>query len=243
MSTESPALELAYRVSAIVSSCAALDRIVSQVIRLAAKAAACDACVIFQSAADGGDVTIYASRAPHEFEPARVVLAAADCEPAWMAAPPAVLAIERRASGDARFRPVEGFVDAGHEALLSVPLAARGAVLGLVNVHNRDPRAYTPAEVAMMAFVGEQIGLAISASLLASEESRLREETLKLQSELETRKLLERAKGIVQRDHGISEEEAYLRLRAESRRSRRRLREIAEAVILADTAARASGSA
>ncbi|MGE5487531.1 MAG: ANTAR domain-containing protein [bacterium] len=243
MSTESPALELAYRVSAIVSSSAALDRIVSQVICLVAKAAACDACVVFQSAAEGGDVTIYASRAPHESEPARVVLAATDCEPAWMAAPPAVLAIERRASGDARFRPVEGFVDAGHEALLSVPLAAGGTALGLVNVHDREPRAYTPAEVAMLTFVGEQLGLAISASLLACEASRLREETLRLQSELETRKLLERAKGIVQRDYGISEEEAYLRLRAESRRTRRRLREIAEAVILADSAARTSRSA
>lgn len=188
-------------------------------------------------------MTIYASRAPHESEPARVVLAATDCEPAWMAAPPAVLAIERRASGDARFRPVEGFVDAGHEALLSVPLAAGGTALGLVNVHDREPRAYTPAEVAMLTFVGEQLGLAISASLLACEASRLREETLRLQSELETRKLLERAKGIVQRDYGISEEEAYLRLRAESRRTRRRLREIAEAVILADSAARTSRSA
>ena len=243
MSTESSALELAYRVSAIVSSGVELDGIVAQVVCLAAKAARCDACAVFQSAAGGGDVTRYAARAPHESEPARVPVPAADCAPAWMAAPPAVLAIERRASGDARFRPVEGFVDASHEALLSVPLLARGAAIGLVNVHNRSPRAYSPAEVAMLAFVGEQIGLAVHAAVLAAENSSLRESALNLKRDLESRKVMERAKGIVQRTHGLTEEEAYLRLRAESRRSRKPMREIAEAIILADSASRASGSA
>ncbi|NJN63106.1 MAG: ANTAR domain-containing protein, partial [Coleofasciculaceae cyanobacterium RL_1_1] len=36
--------------------------------------------------------------------------------------------------------------------------------------------------------------------------------------ELVTRKVVERAKGILQRSEGLSEEEAYLKLRNESRR-------------------------
>jgi two-component system, response regulator PdtaR len=51
---------------------------------------------------------------------------------------------------------------------------------------------------------------------------------------LEARKLIERAKGILQYKHGLTEEEAYLRLRNESRRLRRPMRDLAEAVILAD---------
>jgi uroporphyrinogen-III synthase len=59
---------------------------------------------------------------------------------------------------------------------------------------------------------------------------------------LEARKLIERAKGILQFKHSLTEEEAYLRLRNESRRLRRSMRDLAEAVILADDLNRKEGS-
>ena len=51
---------------------------------------------------------------------------------------------------------------------------------------------------------------------------------------LEARKIIERAKGILQHRNGLTEEDAYLRLRNESRRLRRPMRELAEAIILAE---------
>ncbi|HET8549179.1 MAG TPA: ANTAR domain-containing protein, partial [Bryobacteraceae bacterium] len=61
--------------------------------------------------------------------------------------------------------------------------------------------------------------------------------------QLETRKLVERAKGILQSRNRITEEEAYLRLRNESRRLRRPMRDLAEAIILAEDLARKSEQA
>ena len=58
------------------------------------------------------------------------------------------------------------------------------------------------------------------------------EETLEFKRELETRKVLERAKGILQKKMGISEEDAYLMLRDQSRKLRKPMKELAEAVIL-----------
>jgi uroporphyrinogen-III synthase len=55
-----------------------------------------------------------------------------------------------------------------------------------------------------------------------------------MKRELETRKLVERAKGILQQRHGLTEEDAYLRLRNQSRRLRKPMRELAEAIILAE---------
>jgi uroporphyrinogen-III synthase len=55
-----------------------------------------------------------------------------------------------------------------------------------------------------------------------------------MRRELETRKLVERAKGILQQRHGLTEEAAYLRLRDQSRRLRRPMRELAEAIILSE---------
>ena len=57
---------------------------------------------------------------------------------------------------------------------------------------------------------------------------------------MEIRKLVERAKGILQTRHNLTEEEAYLRLRNESRRLRRPMRELAEAIILAEDLSRKS---
>ena len=58
--------------------------------------------------------------------------------------------------------------------------------------------------------------------------------TLEMKRALETRKLVERAKGILQHKYTLTEEEAYIRLRNESRRLRRPMRELAEAIILAE---------
>ena len=51
---------------------------------------------------------------------------------------------------------------------------------------------------------------------------------------LETRKVVERAKGILQRDMQLSEEDAYLTLQRESRQRRKSMREVAEAIVLSE---------
>jgi response regulator NasT len=50
---------------------------------------------------------------------------------------------------------------------------------------------------------------------------------------LEARKRLERAKGILMRDEGLTEEQAYLKIRKYSMDNRKSMREVAEAIILA----------
>jgi len=62
----------------------------------------------------------------------------------------------------------------------------------------------------------------------------LEEANFTLSEQLQTRKLVERAKGILQRDLGLSEEQAYLALQRQSRQKRRPMKEIAEAIVLSD---------
>ena len=72
------------------------------------------------------------------------------------------------------------------------------------------------------------------------EMARLEGENSQLLQQLETRKLVERAKGILQRDLGMNEEQAYLALQRQSRQKRRSLKEIAEAIVLGEEIRRAS---
>ncbi|PIW66599.1 MAG: response regulator, partial [Candidatus Omnitrophica bacterium CG12_big_fil_rev_8_21_14_0_65_43_15] len=53
-----------------------------------------------------------------------------------------------------------------------------------------------------------------------------------IQEELESRKIVEKAKGILMSQQGLSEEEAFKRIQRHSMDNRRSMREIAEAIIL-----------
>jgi len=75
---------------------------------------------------------------------------------------------------------------------------------------------------------------AISVAFVRSEEMRqLRESTEELQDALETRKVVERAKGILMEQLGLSENDAYVKLRTQSQQESKSMRQIAEAVITA----------
>ena len=52
--------------------------------------------------------------------------------------------------------------------------------------------------------------------------------------QLAERKVVERAKGLLQQRLGVSEDEAYQRLREESRRQRRPMRDVAEAMLMVE---------
>jgi two-component system, response regulator PdtaR len=66
-----------------------------------------------------------------------------------------------------------------------------------------------------------------------AEFSALKEEVGDLRSALESRKVIERAKGLLMESHGISESEAFRRIRKTSMDTRKSMREVAEAILLA----------
>ena len=66
------------------------------------------------------------------------------------------------------------------------------------------------------------------------QRERLESEKLALSGQLEARKLVERAKGILQREMKLSEEDAYRALQRQSQQMRKSMKEIAESVILND---------
>lgn len=65
------------------------------------------------------------------------------------------------------------------------------------------------------------------------ERMGLEDELDRLKDSLETRKLLDRAKGILMKAHGISEVEAYRRIQRYAMAKRKTIKEIAEAVVRA----------
>lgn len=65
-----------------------------------------------------------------------------------------------------------------------------------------------------------------------TELQELRAQVEELEEALETRKLVERAKGVLMETHGLSEGEAFHRMRKTSMDTRKSMKEVAEAIIL-----------
>jgi AmiR/NasT family two-component response regulator len=77
---------------------------------------------------------------------------------------------------------------------------------------------------------------AIEVALARYQEAReLEQQVDDLKEALETRKLIERAKGILMDTYGLREQEAYRRIQVQSMNTRKSMREIAEAIIIAHT--------
>jgi K+-sensing histidine kinase KdpD len=72
------------------------------------------------------------------------------------------------------------------------------------------------------------------------QRARLESEKSSLSDRLEVRKLVERAKGILQRELKISEEDAYRTMQRDSQQRRKSMREISELIILNDDLKRSS---
>ena len=94
----------------------------------------------------------------------------------------------------------------GLSSLLAAPLISQGQVIGSINIYTSDERVFSDVEIGFVKVVAGQAAIAI-------QNARLMEETLEMKRTLESRKLIDRAKGILQYKHNFTEEEAYLRLR------------------------------
>ncbi len=113
----------------------------------------------------------------------------------------------------------------GLSSLLCVPLAVKGKVIGVINCYTPRLHNFTDTEINILITIASQAAVAI-------ENAELTLKGKEIQEELEVRKIIERAKGLLMHDEGLSEEEAYLRIRKYSMDRRKTMREVAEALIL-----------
>jgi signal transduction protein with GAF and PtsI domain len=115
----------------------------------------------------------------------------------------------------------------GLVSLLSVPMCVKDKVIGVINCYTSSPHKFTKSEIEVLTTVASQAAIAIeNAGLIMKAKS--------IEDELISRKLVERAKGILMKEQHLSEEEAFRKLQKKSMDLRKSMREIAEAVILAN---------
>jgi len=113
----------------------------------------------------------------------------------------------------------------GLVSLLCVPLTVKNNIIGVINLYSATLHKFTKNEVNVLTAVASQAAMVI-------ENTQLMVKTKVIQEELESRKIIERAKGILMQDKRICEDEAYRLIQKYSMDRRKSMRQIAEAIIL-----------
>lgn len=215
---------LHYTISRIAAA-AGFHQALDRVLDFAVEVVKCDSCFIY--VLEGDDLVLRASKNPHQELLDRLKLRLGQGITGWVAEHREPVAVSSEAYKDARFRFFTELPEDRYEAFLSVPLLSRGRLVGVMNLQNREPQAYSPRDIRWLSTIGVLAGAEIEVARLESENSGL-------SHQLATRKLVERAKGILQRDLGLTEEQAYLSIQRQSRQKRKTMKEIAEAIVLSE---------
>jgi len=113
----------------------------------------------------------------------------------------------------------------GIASLLSVPMMIKERIVGVINSYTKKIHAFNKEEIDILQAVANQAAVAI-------ENTHLSQEIFAAKEALEVRKVIEKAKGILMKDLGASEDEAYKKIHKKSMDLRKSMREIAEAIIL-----------
>ena len=111
-------------------------------------------------------------------------------------------------------------------SLASVPLAVKGKVIGVLNCYTSKKHTFTKPEMDILAALSNQAAVAI-------ENAELDMRARSAEEALVTRKLVERAKDILSQEVHIMPAEAYKLIQRQSMDTRKSMREVAEAIILA----------
>jgi uroporphyrinogen-III synthase len=218
--------EISSRMAAADSLHLVLDRIVDFITNVIP----CDSCFIY--VLEGENLVLRASKNPHADLIDHIGVQMGQGVTGWVAKHRQPVAIASAASKDPRFKAFKNIPEDDFEAMLCTPILCAGRVVGVINLQHRMSYRHTTEQVRLLSTLGFLVGAEI-------ERARLESENMQLTGRLETRKAVDRAKSVLQRDLSLSEEEAYQTMQRESRQRRKSMREIADAILLAEDLKRA----
>ena len=127
-----------------------------------------------------------------------------------------------------RFKEKEMAKKLGLVSMLGIPLRVRNdKVIGVLNCFSSQPHDFTETEINLITAVANQAAVAIY-------NTELIVKSKVIQEELETRKLVEKAKDVLMNRRKMAGDEAFRWIQKRSMDSRKSMRNVAEAILLSE---------
>lgn len=219
-------LQLLEQITETISYNLDLDEVLVQVVDLVSKTMKADSCLIYLSQDD--HLILKASKIPHPKMINKVAMQYGEGITGWVAKHHKLVALTEKSYADSRFKLVPHLdVDEDRwEAFVSAPIMFKGDVVGVINVQHRKKRQHPETDLSLLKMIATQVGGAIYNAKLLSE-------TQALKDALGTRKVVEKAKGLLMKQQHLTEDIAYALIRKKSMDTKKTMKEVAEAILLA----------
>lgn len=218
-------MDFLHEISSRMAAADSLHLVLDRIVDFIASVIPCDSCFLY--VLEGENLMLRASKNPHADLIDHIGVQVGQGVTGWVAKHRQPVAIASAASSDPRFKAFKNIPEDHFEAMLCTPILCAGRVVGVINLQHRMSYRHTNEQVRLLSTLGFLVGAEI-------ERARLETENTQLTSRLETRKAVDRAKNLLQRDLSLSEEDAYQMMQKESRQRRKSMREIADAILLAE---------
>jgi uroporphyrinogen-III synthase len=202
-----------------------LKEVLDRIITIVSALTKADSCFLYLIS--DGSLVLRASKNPHPKAIGNIKLKIGEGITGWVAENKKIAAISKKAYDDEKFKLFNALPEDKYEAFLSAPIVYKNKVLGVINIQHKKSRVYKKNEIELIEMIAKVTGGAI-------ENARLFTETETLKEALESRKLIEKAKGILMKELNISENEAYGMIHKKSMDRRLSMKEVASAVIISN---------
>lgn len=216
-------IDILRQISETISYSLDLEEILSSIIDVVSRYIRSDSCFIYL--VDRNNIVLKASQNPHKAALGKIAMKIGEGLTGWAVQHKKEIVINAKAYEDKRFKFFNMLPEDRFEAFVSLPVIFKDKIVGVINVQHTKKMAYEKDRIAFLKIIAKQVGGAI-------ENARLICETDFLKEALETRKVVEKAKGILMEQLRISEDEAYKIIHKKSMDRRKSIKEIAEAIIL-----------
>jgi uroporphyrinogen-III synthase len=174
---------------------------------------------------DTKKIVLIGSQKPDTAALGKIILAEGEGITGWVAKNKQTVVITKEAYADPRFKVFKELPEDTYESFLSVPITDEKNVVGIINIQHKEPYIVSKKQLETMQSLVKIISSAFVKTVLEKKVNSL-------EAQLEERKIIEKAKGVLMKAKQINESEAFQFIRRESMNKRKTMREIAEAILL-----------
>lgn len=201
------------------------EQFLKKLLKLILNIVPVDSCLIYFYDPVDKKLVLIASKKQHALLLGNVTLKKDEGITGWVASHEKTVSIKKEAYKDKRFKALEELPEDKFEAFLSVPILAKEGVIGVINLQHKEMYDFTAEQIKALEAIVRIVASAFENTLLTRKIG-------KLETKLEERKIIEKAKGILMKEKKLNEAEAFELLRSEAMRKRKTMKDIAEAVLL-----------
>lgn len=201
------------------------EQFLKKLIKLILNIVPVDSCLIYFFDREEKKLILIASKKPHARLIGNVTLEKNEGITGWVATHEKTVVLTKEAYKDKRFKAFDELPEDTFEAFLSIPILDKEGVVGVINLQHKERYEFSKDQIKAV----EAIVRIISS---AFQDTVLNRTIGKLETKIEERKLIEKAKGILMKEKQMNESEAFRLLRNESMKKRKSMKDISEAVLL-----------